>query len=371
MSKKRSVRSIFAVNIQPYVINVDDNKNPGYEIVLLKELGKELKYQIDFVPHKELNWGGILFNGSFTMLYKRLFEKEVDLIIGMVMANETYYKDFSPTIPYSNAFLTFYTPSAQKIAGWETFILIFDRTTWILLIISGLFITATWWLITKYENNSNDETLIDSAFKIWCIIFSAFNTQPKLILLRLLFVLWAMYCFIINCTYQSLLISFLTKPTFDTQITNVDELLKSDLELGGFWSLRNVFYNTGNSQSDLVYKKWITCPLNEECVNRTAYYTESSGRLRLYQFKTLTIYFIWMVFNKNFPLLDRFNEYLLRMTDSGLILKWDKDSQRYERNSLITDEYQPFSLDDLKLCFVVLCVGYVFAIIVFIFERKY
>ncbi|KAI4470994.1 ionotropic receptor 20a-related [Holotrichia oblita] len=204
-----------------------------------------------------------------------------------------------------------------------------------------------------------------------------------------MFVLWSVYCFIMSCTFQSVLMSFLTMPTYEKQISNIRELAESDLNYGGFTTVREVFNFTSNKYNYKIFANWINCPVTEECINRTAeqrdfavyknsrqvnylsnYYVDSEGRSKLYRFKENQIYYIWAAFTKNFPIYAKYNELALRAGQAGLIEKWDKDTQSLIQETEYSRGTIPLTMNDLKLAFIVLLLGHALSFCTFLYEIR-
>lgn len=379
---------LVVVIIPPYVIDPTDVKNPGYEIIMVREFSKVLNFSIKYIPGNHTIWGHRFADGTYSILYNKLYIKEVDLMVGSVQSNESFIKDFSTTTCYTYAYLHFHAPRARILKGWQTFLLVFEVDVWCLFGISAVLTTFTWkYIAITRDECSEYRSLEECAFRIWCVILSSFNAQPKTSFLKQMFVLWSVYCFIMSSTFQSFLMSFLTKPTFEKQISNIRELAESGLNYGGYTTVREVFDFPSNKYNYKIFENWINCPITEECINRSAeqrdfavyknsrqvnylsnFYIDPQGRSKLYRFKENQIYYIWAAFSKNFPLFPKYNELALRAGQAGLIEKWDKDTQNLIQEREYSRGTTPLTMNDLKLAFIVLLLGHAISLCAFLHE---
>lgn len=383
-----SVKTV-AVELPPYVIDPEDDVNPGYEVRVANEIAKKLNFSIKYIDHDETFWGAKSVNGSYAGLFHQLYLRNADLVIGLTPPNQTHIKDYSPTVCFTYTYINFYSPVAIPVSTWQTFFFVFDTKVWFLFAASAICMAFLLKLIAdvRHENNEHKD-MIECVFKIWSIIFSNFNAQPKSPFSKEVFVFWSVYCFIISSAFQSVLMSFLTTPVYEKQVSNIRELLESNLQYGGFYVLHNMLNPPWNEYYAKLLDNWVSCPLTEECLNRTAnkrdfasyknfrqvlylmpYYLDSSGKSKIYQFEEHYIIYLNSVFTKNFPLLSNFDDVVLIMLQAGLVQKWEEDAQgKYVEPEDTTMETVPLTMDNLKLAFALLFGGYIISAITFLGE---
>lgn len=373
--------------IPPYVIN----QNKGMEICVVKTVLKTMK--MDFLPmkHNESHWGAKLSNGSYTNVFKKLYDNEAHMVIGMVFANYSLDYDFDSSIYYTQDYYAFFVPSALPIDPWKNFIYVFDLELWLLMFFSIILAAVVWWLvgITRVDPEGYDN-FPDCLIKIWCIIFSSYNTQPNSILLRAIFLKWSLHCFLINSIYQSVLMSFLTRPAFEHQISTLEELIHSDLKYGGLYVIRTDFKDKKNEKHRVIYENFVNCPLNLYCINKTAeernfavaknyrqmnylipkLYLDEKGNPKMITLKeTIGKLMITMHFAKGFPLVKRYSEVLQRAVEGGLVGKCERALQGVRiGKSSGGHEVTAFSVNLMKPAFVALCIGNSLGFLIFIYE---
>lgn len=385
---------VFAVFIEPYVLNVNRKTNPGFEIVILREISKRLKFSIEYVKHDKKHWGTKLSDGSYTDLYELMFNFKAELMLGMVPANESYIDDFEELYPHTEDEITYWVPTPLLVEGWKNFIIIFDFYIWILLMVSIIFASIVWWLIglSRKQNAEGYDILTNCFIKVFGLLFSSFNLQPNSWYIRSLFVMMSLYGYLMCQTYQSVLISFLTRPTFEKEINTIKEMVYSNLEYGGFYSIHYIFKEKGNEAYLKLYDNYIECPLTIECLNRTAQqrnfgviknsrqvrylipkiYTYPNGRPMLKRTEDkVTMIWIWFQTTKGFLYKDRFNEMIFKLRENGLIFKWEKDAVNTWKRSVI-ESYStvPLNFHHLKAAFIVLIIGLGFSVSIFLIEIK-
>lgn len=377
--------------IEPYVLDLDRDVNPGYEMMILRTICQHLNITIRYVKNPFIHWGTKLSNGSYTDMYKHMWEMKAEIMIGMVLANESYVDDFEDTYPHTEVDLTFSVPTPLIVEGWKNFIIIFSKELWYSFGIAMLSCIFTFWLIGKNQETSEGfDKLNNCVFKVWCVIFSCFSTQPKNGLIRLIYMVWTIYSFLMTCTYSSVLISYLTLPTYEREIATVKDMVNSDLKYGGLYVIRYIFNEPDNPTYLTLYKRFENCPLAMGCTNRTAFkrdfgviknarqvayftpllYTYPNGRPRLRRVKdTVVPQCIWTNTVKGFLYVERFNEIILKLREAGLISKWDNEATHFWKRSIeIPPSVIPLNLTHLKFGFFCLMFGLLTGLITFLFE---
>lgn len=378
----------------PYVIDPRHATNPGFEVVLFREVAKRLNLTIELVSHKERRWGTKLGNGHYSDMFGLLEARKGDIFFGMALGNNSVMFDFDFSIFVSTADITVFVPTAKPVESWKNLIIIFDLHVWVGFGVAMVCTVMAWWLIgilKKDDEGYNSFGLC--AFKVWCVVFSSFNREPKSALLRSLFVLWSLYAFIMISIYQSVLIGFLTKPAYEKQITTFNELAESKLHVGGFFVVRYIFNEPGNQPFNKIYKRFEFCPLSEECINRTAFqgdfasvknsrqvnylvpkfYLDADGQPMLKRLKANIAQVVAVhYFNRGYPFLDRYNEVVLQCHESGLLGKWDAEAQNLKKVVEKSAEVlKPLTVPHLKPAFYVLVIGNGLAFICFLFELQF
>lgn len=384
---------ILAAKILPYVIDPYNETNCGYEVKLVKEITIHADLEPIFVNHSYPHWGQKEKNGTYSYMYKDLYEGKVDLIMGMIIAQANWFgKDFEGTHMHGLEASHFYVPAAAIVDGWKNFTQVFSETVWITLFIAAATTSiATYFISRIFKENLISDDVQNCIFTMLRMCFSPKST-PTASYLRFIFTLWCASFLLVNTAYQSQLISTLLKPAHEHQIASVEEVVYfSNLKYGGFEGLIDFF----NSAIDDIYKdikkNWINCTLAETCLNRTAKkrdfavmktvktvtyhlqnkYRRPNGEFEVYKLEDYAfVYSICFALRRGTPYLERFNNLLLGLAENGLYNRWVNSIPNPFRK-VHSDQMVQLNLHHLKVAFVLLLVGHSIAIIVFFVEYKF
>lgn len=86
---KGCVVRLMGLKITPYVINMkedgNDPKLSGLEVTIIHTVAQRMNFTEKYIPNPYPHWGYLLANGSFTLMYKYLYDGQVDFIFGKFM----------------------------------------------------------------------------------------------------------------------------------------------------------------------------------------------------------------------------------------------------------------------------------------------
>lgn len=371
---------VLPLPIQPYVIDVKNPKNPGFEVTMLHTLAERLNFTVQFVENKFKHWGYKLNNDSYTAMMNDLTSGKADLLIGMVISNHSLEDDFDNVNAVVDCSINFFIPIALPVDSWKNFTAVFDPKTWILIFTSTLAMMVTWWL---YGQNN----FASSALTVWGGLFSNIDFNPASWRFRGVVLIWLLFSFLISSIYQGSLTSFLTKSVYEHQISNLKEMIESDLSYGGYSALRAQFNESGNPVFLKLHRNWVDCDLTEKCINRSAEkrdfgvlknnrqldylmpkYSFASGKPKLFMIKKpVRTVLVCHTFEKGFPLFQAYQNMVLKLQENGLVDKWKRDVAR-AAPSISENSFAPLVIRDLKIAFVLLGIGNGVALMVFLVE---
>lgn len=155
---------VMPLHVVPHVMNLQDEKSPGIEVFLIRELARRSQLRLQYVNNKFTTWGEKLLHGPYTLMYRAMLENKADVMLGMILANDSYYADFDSSICYNEDNAIFFVPVALPVAAWRSFIMIFDKVVWTVLMVSVLVMSATWWTIGSVTENSEGYNNIVNCF---------------------------------------------------------------------------------------------------------------------------------------------------------------------------------------------------------------
>lgn len=389
---------MLAQGVEPFVLNVTlknrSAREGGLEVKIMNTIAEKYNFSENYLEHNESVWGFRLKDGSYTGHYKKLIERKADLFFGI--APPDYHEDFDLTTMHLIEQVTWWVPIANFKPRWRNIIDVYRTSIWILMVIALVLITVIWKFIGIHLETSVRYKELFLCFMIhWHSLLQGSVLSPKSGMLRFLFILWILFSIVLSCSYQSQLISFLTKPLRERQISNTKELIESKMRLAFSPKAAEIFFNNPDDPVHryITTSNYLPCPLGEICVNRTAfqrdvatfkserqisflmktYYLDSNGKPLIYGFKDANVMTAKFVLRKGYPLLEIINDMLLRLRENGLIRKWDKD---VTNTNNFSDKEQLVALSILHLygAYACLLVGNCSALIVFICEiifKKY
>lgn len=379
---------VITAAIVPYVIDVQDPVNPGFEIVMLRELAARINVTLEFVGNKQSSHL-TLDNNIFDHVHNVLLNGEADIAVGMMMYNKSVINLFDNSFSYCTDESGFFVPSAMPIEYWQYYKLIFSNNVWMLYFATFFIISLTLWLVGSTRINSeNCENYQYCILTVVSIVFSSCSRKLRSPFLKFVFALCIFASLVMNGIYQNKLTSFLTKPLYERPMKTISDVGNSSLLYGG----NPVYYNilkTEHSEFFLATKdRWITCPFGTPCLSRaaekrdmsviknvktTAYYisrlyTFPNGQSKLVHVEGIVLkYFVQLAYFKGHPCRKRIDVFIHRMLDSGLISQWIDDVQQ-TRKYVVYDEFVPISFQRIRFALFILLTGNVIACFVFLFE---
>lgn len=219
--------------------------------------------------------------------------------------------------------------------------------------------------------------------------------KPFYLSTRLTFFMCVILNLILATAYQSSLVSFLTKPSYEKQITTVEEILERDLEILFPSEIKSAIFTSWRAKEKILQCTDVHACLYEIAHGRKAAMIATSlyllynladvtndGRLMVHwlteAFKTIPVH---VYTSKGFPLRNNIDFYIFQVMQSGLQHKWMQDLQYSIRknNSAINidvlghsdedlDEPKLLNLDQLQGAFLILFIGLIITFGAFIVE---
>lgn len=308
----------------------------------------------------------------------------------MIIGNESLSRAFDNSVAHIETKAVWFVPSAQQIAQWKNLTIIFDKEVWLAILLIFIINGTIWWLVgRKKEKRAEFKDLILCIMGSFRVLLQGNVKNPKNNLLRMLVITWTMSCLLLFTAHQCQLTGILTSPMYEHQISNLEELVTSDLEYGVYPILLNLFNNVSWTHKK-VRKNSKYCSLDTTCLNRTAvkrdfgtiknerqgkymipkYYSSPDGKPMLYGFKDF-VFVCWCHYYtmKGHPFLQRINSILLRLQSSGLIAKWEASTISEKKRGTEISHHQSLTLDHLAGAFYLLILGLLTSIITFVIEK--
>ena len=360
----------------------------GLEINLLRTLSETLNFRIVYLIPPNDTWVG---------LRRDLANRATDIVIASMTQKANSSKTYEISTIYIHDTLTWFSPSGEQSPQWENITEIFSELIWGLLSLSFIFLSLVIWQLATLDKSEHTsyQSAFNCFFKVFCVLLgNTVDIKPRAFLVRVTFCMWLLFALIIGTAYQSSLVSFLTNPRFDATIGTMKELMKSDLKCGMYPGTISWFED--NPYESQILNKLVDCFDVDNCAKQMAYKRNMAllgGKLHLTFLsatkynnrgtplyvpfrESVSFYYISMAFPKDTILLDRFNEVIGRIVQSGFVGYWwgiikNRKIRQTEDDSDDADEkndLQVLTVQNLQGAFFIVVLGSGFALFVFLIE---
>lgn len=354
------------------------------------------------IPNNRDSFGKMLNNGTAIGSIGELYYKTIDICF-----NQIFLKDYNVSnLQFTNYIfsdsLCIVIPSAGKEPKWKVIFNCFTLSIWLLMIITYIFSSITLVLLRKVKSLKTNSKLLKSqhAFQskmglafsdIWQIFFNAptekmtSNTGLERFFIGVLLV----YVLVVNQTsFQSVLVTVLTKPKSLPQIDTLDDLAKSGILIKTTSSsLMDVFDSSRPTMK--ILKKNLKLIETRDAGNIKG---RLSRKMKNDFMKTLSLkangsysghmvkecpqqYILSYLMRKDSPYYEDFTLLISRIVNSGLASKWYKDTLvnatlNVQAMNMGDEERQPRSLmiKDLQSSFYILMIGLMTGTVIFLLE---
>lgn len=383
--------NIMAYPISPYVIKTNETRsNPnkaGLEVTILNAVAEKLNLSQKYVPNPYPHWGFRYLNSTYSFMYNSLYKKEVDIIFGFMYGNASYSLDFDPSFTHLTDTSVWWVPTALEIPNWKNITYIFENTLWIAIFLILLINAGSWYIIAKFKKETSfQDPILCLIIAMYCLLTGS-SIRPHSWLLKNLFILWVIVSLLLVTAYQSQLVSVLTHPIYEKQISSLEGVVKSSLKIGFYPTIAEALQNENSKIKQEILKMYTPCGLDNTCIRRVAFqrdfctfknqrsglfllpkeFTFPNGRPMLYHFKQFGMLSVIRFYvNKGNPILDKIDEVLMQLASSGFINKWDADLRSTFKIS--EPDKIALNLGHLLGAFDVLLFGIVLSFVTFLCE---
>ncbi|KAJ9587775.1 hypothetical protein L9F63_018801 [Diploptera punctata] len=369
---------------------------------LLQVLAKKLNMSIRFLepPADGELWGRLSRNGTWSGVTGELLRRDSDLIATAYFTVHNFTYDLEFTVPYFIDHLKWYFPCPTPWPRWMSLSRVFRISLWLVNVVSHLIMSFAMHSVQSIYNKiiQNHVKLGRENFRLWVLHFGEIRmiglssvSPPNIVVTRIIFSSWVIYCMAMNNVYQTFLTSYFTNPGMHHKISNEDELLASRLRLGTHISVTTMFPELKTNP----YKIDVLCETYDECQeivfkHRTLAYLgpQSKGEYILAKkyinvedsdvicdfHEDFVFEFLTLPVVRGFPFLTKFDEIILKLLEAGIVREWwdlfifKTVLSAREKVEHAVDDYVMFSLQHLQSVFVCLFAGYTLSIVAFVTE---
>ncbi|KAH8414569.1 hypothetical protein KR215_008929, partial [Drosophila sulfurigaster] len=323
------------------VDQVDDNVAQkitltGLEYQLVQTIAQRLHVNIDFNMQ----------SSNVFHLFQQLIEGQIDVIVGGIDEDPSISQVVSSSTSYLQDELTWCVSRAKRHHSFFNFMAGFKTNSLLLLllfiIVSSLSVLAAQ-KVSRFRLKSlaNFPTIFMRMFGILLTQAINVNALSLPLVLRMLLGLAFYMGFFFSNTYQSFLISTLTTPTTQTQISHLHEIYENRMTI--MVSSENVRHLDKDGETfKYIREKFEICYNIVECLNNAAdnehiavavsrqhaFYNARIQRDKLYCFdrrESLYVYPVVMLLPRKFQLLRQINAIIQNVIESGHMQKWSRD----------------------------------------------
>ncbi|KAH8417987.1 hypothetical protein KR222_009809, partial [Zaprionus bogoriensis] len=338
---------------------VTKTKLMGIEYQLIQTIAQQLNVDIDFKTQST----------NVFHLFQQLIEGQIEMTVGGIDEDPSISQYVSSSASYNQDELTWCVAKAKRKHSFFNFLASFNATAWLLLL---LFILASSLAVLAAQRVSGFQLRSLQSYLSICIRMLGIlvtqainvNAQKWPLVLRQLFALSFFMAFFFSNTYQSFLISTLTTPTTQAQISRLQEIYDNRMII--MVSSENVRHldkqgevramafcispHFANYLSPMptpqifryIREKFQICYNIVDCLNQAAdneriavavsrqhaFYNPRIPRDRLFCFdrkESLYVYPVIMLLPKKYQLLHQINAIIHQVIESGHMQKWARD----------------------------------------------
>jgi hypothetical protein len=396
---------------EPYVIQTSTDfgtggsttyKYRGLNIEHILLFSEATNMTVQFLPPAE----GTLLDAQ-TQQYVDIYIRSADVAAGSFFLNSRLSEYADPTIPFVFDKVKWHVPCPRPATKMEKIMSVFSLSSWLCMAVVFFLTSLVFWRsangphISVTMESQYFKCVLNCVYFVWCVFIGVSVPElPRTWKLRIWFLLFVWYCFVLNTVFQALFITFLVEPGYNKQIKTIEELNESrlpycldsnsrkhhelisyseyedfqsrPLDLGSLKECLEYFFINGNITllSPLRYTRFIASLLGLFQNGNKLFCTLDQDE-----------YFIYgaMYLSQGHPLLGRFNTLMRRFVETGLVSKYSSqlNFQVYLRNMNVRNEreceassntYLVLSLFHLRVMFVVLAFGYISSVTAFVGE---
>ncbi|XP_058056145.1 uncharacterized protein LOC131207544 [Anopheles bellator] len=370
---------------EPFVVGNESHIEKGLEVLMLDTITARMQLIPVYNVLDAARATARITADNQTGLYADVIQRRTDLMIGGLYENPISRKLLSATIPYYQDDLTWCVPTARHAPKWLNVFIIFNIWTWLIAIFI-IFAAAALLYRFNYVEGLYHENFTWMLLQSLAFSLSVYaHYWPRRVSIRFFLIGYMFYGLHWNAAYHSFLISVLTRPRFEAQIATVEQAIGTGF---GFAGAENTLahFDKPDDGARHIAAVYRVCPDMDPCLARLrterllavavsrahSSNARSIGEADMYCFpKTANIYTysVGMLAKKDFHLLPKINDLIRRISESGLLGKWQKESEkiRVDRGDE-SDGQTILRLDHIEGAFLLGAVGLALSLLAFLAE---
>jgi hypothetical protein len=332
---------------------------------------------------------------KFTASLWILWNRKSEMVFGSLPPVVEQFINAELTFPYFTLKFSWFVPCPKPFSRLQRIAHIFCPSLWVAIVVVLFLVTVASCCLAKQSNDIRSYTTMSSAlYNIWAVTVGVSVTgMPRSLRLKLLFVVFVLYCSAISTVFQTFLTTNLVDPGYENQLNSLDDILDSGIEFGYPYFLDKMFSFSNDSRHKDVSERGEICSTSKLCIDRiretgkfavfdlvsvvqnyTNIYNDHSTICLLndddYDFVFVTTYV-----QKGSFFLESLNKYIILSLESGMFDRLAKDDiymSRFTRNNVdVSDGYFVFTLNHLSIAFYIMFCGHFVSFLLFVCEMLY
>ncbi|PSN38746.1 hypothetical protein C0J52_16959 [Blattella germanica] len=373
----------------------------GTEVELFRIIAEYLNMSIIYLPPNAIAWGTQLENGTVTGMLGEVISGYSDLALDNFWYRCHVHNEIQCLTSHSIDAARWFVPCTQPYPRWTSLTRVFKLSLWLGFLAAYIIFSLFMCLMTSLSNSFSPPKNQDKSYSniplcllnFWAVILqnSVPHDPPGVHSIRIIFLVWVLYCWAFENVYQTFLTSYLVDPGLQKQLSSEQEMLDSGIT----FAIPEVIVLVIPYLSTERYVRNVYCPIFKECFDRTAHhndlafvfsqlhmqyitaeqYVNGDGKALICHFdEVITNQIISIPVYKGFPLIDKFNLIILNAIEAGLMNQWLKRivytaTLESARNfNLAPGDYIKLTTDHLQSAFYFLLLGYAISVTTFVGE---
>ena len=375
-----------------------DGSLTGYIVDIVKLIGQELNFTIEFVEQKDGLWGSQISEGNWSGMVGDLLQHKADIAISGMIMDEARLNimDFSIPIIVTSYQLIAHESSITQPVVISRYLEAFTLNAWIILTCTVIGLTVYYYmqhkLLKKNLDSQQSLSLLESLTMVITLILQRDpSKEPHKNSSRLLYFSIIAFTFVIYICYTGLLTASMVSQKRELYVDSFQNLADSDLKFyvwGGTSDADSFIYSQPGTPYHLVYEKKLkdnpkafvyTVDEFETNLNKDPNsvgldwevgYGDADYLYFLRSFKDTVAIHVCLGFAKDSVLTQRANQQILNFEEAGILDKLTTHYKVYKKPlQLDENSVQPLGYDNLTFPFLALLLGCSLAMFTYIIER--
>ena len=377
----------------------------GLELELFRIIAQALNMTPNFVYPDNChdNWGYFDTRGKSCGVLGDVKDNRANVCFAGIQKNNDYYETYlESTWSYFESGFFWFVRCPRYNPQWEGIPKMVPPLTWvavlsvnfsaaIFLCILGkrtrIFALDEWETLSRFPNCCQTVILV--------MLNSCTDKPPRSDLIRLFFLILLYYAFAFNLIFQTVLTQRLIDPGKESQVSNLEEIIKRNLEIKLIDGHQYIFQYSTEIEEEML-KRYTICKRGPgECAELTSrfgdvatimdnkmfqemeyvFLDEDNGPLICRLSDRIMPYRVSMYATKGLPLLERINDIIARVLAGGLLdYIWGQyvaEMRREVKFRPPADEvitYEVFNLEHVYVAFILVVFGLTVSVISLFFE---